>query len=98
MLIFRIEKEYQPASQYSIEGATKHFRILNGFAEDGYAGQVALECNHERGRSIDREHLKPFLDQYSRDREARATAQIDNAAPGRQRPGPHPHLLRADSD
>jgi hypothetical protein len=83
MLIFNLEKEYQPDCQNSIEGSIKESGILNRFTNDGYAGQIALECGNERWCSIYPEYLKSCFDQYDRYGKAGTAAQIDNAAAGR---------------
>jgi hypothetical protein len=74
MLIFSLEKEYQPPCQNGIEGSIKEAGLLNGFAKDGRAGQVALECCDKGWRCIYPENIKSFLDQYCRDGKARPAA------------------------
>ncbi len=96
-LLFSLEKKHQPPCQYSIEGSIKHSRVLNSFAENRDARQVALECCDEGGCCIYTEDMQSLFDQYHRNGEAGPAPQIDDAAPGRQCSGPLPHLLHADS-
>jgi hypothetical protein len=70
MLIFSLEKEHQPPCQDSIEGSIKQSRLLNGFANDGCARQVALECRDKGWCRIYTEDMKSFVDQYRRDGQA----------------------------
>src|SRR5919108_5224115 len=98
MLIFSLEKEHQPNSQDSIEGSIKQSRLLNGFANDGCARQVALECRNKRWCCIHPEDLKSFVDQHHRKGKAGAAAQINNAAAARQGFRPLPYFLHADCD
>lgn len=81
MLISRLEKEHQTPCQDSIEGSIKQSRLLNGFAKDGCARQVAFECRDKGWRRIDPEDLKSSVDQYRRYGKARPTAEINYAAP-----------------
>ena len=80
MLVLSLEKEHQPPCQSSIEASIKQFRLLNRFANDGYAGQVALECRDEGGCGIHPEDPKAFVDQDRRNGKARPAAQINDAA------------------
>ena len=70
----RLEKEHQPPCQDSIEGSIKQSRLLNGFANDGCAGQVALECRDKGWCCIYPEDLKSFVNQYRRDGKAASAA------------------------
>lgn len=70
MLIFGLEKEDQAPRQGSIEGSIKESRFLNGFANDGCAGQVTLERRDKRWCYIHPEDMKSFLDQYRCDGKA----------------------------
>jgi len=70
MLIFSLEKEHQPPCQDSIEGSIKQSRLLNRFASDRCAGQVALECRDKGWCGIYPEDMKSFLDQDRRDGKA----------------------------
>src|ERR1035437_7575008 len=97
MLIFSLEEEHQPPCQDDIEGSIKKVGLLNGFAKDGRAGQVALECRDKGWRSIYPEDIKFFLDQYCRDGKAGPAAYINDAAVWRQSSRPPPHFLNPDS-
>jgi hypothetical protein len=70
MLIFSLEKEHQAPCQDGIKGSIKESRLLNGFANDGCAGQVALECRDKGRCCIYPEDLKSFVDQHRRDGKA----------------------------
>ena len=82
MLIFSLEKEHQGNCQDSIEGAIKQSGLLNGFANDGCAWQVAFECGDKGRRCIYPEDMKSFVDLYCGDGEAGPAAQINDAATG----------------
>ena len=64
MLIGSLEQEYQPPCQGGIEGTTKESGLLDGFADDRRAGQVASECRNMRWCCIYPEDLKPFIYKY----------------------------------
>src|SRR5215472_19312550 len=96
MLIFSREQEHQPPGQDAIEGAIKQSRVLNGFANDGCAGQVALGCRDKRWCRVDPEDTKSFFNEHRRDGKTGTAAQIDDASAGRQFSRPLPHLLHSD--
>jgi len=87
MLIFRSEQEHQPPGQDSIEGSIKESRLLNGFANDGCAGQVALECRDKGWCCIYPEDVKSFINQCRRDGKAGPAAEINDAAATQQSSG-----------
>src|SRR5215471_15216527 len=97
MLIFGLEKEHQPPCQDTLEGAIEQSRFLNGFANDGCAGQVALERRDQRWCRVDPEDPKSFFDEHRRDGKTGTAAQIDDATAGWQFSRPLPHLLHSDS-
>ena len=49
MLLLSSEKEHQPPRQHSIKGSIKKGRLLNGFAKDGCARQVASNAATKEG-------------------------------------------------
>ncbi|HEY4960002.1 MAG TPA: hypothetical protein VII29_03995, partial [Terriglobales bacterium] len=59
------------------------FGLLNGFANDGYSRQVALECRDKGWCSIYPEGIESFFDEYHRDGRARPAAKINDAASAR---------------
>src|SRR5580658_9523578 len=97
MLIFGLEKERQPPCQDSIEGSIKESRLLNGFANDGCAGQVALECHDKGWCCIYPEDMKSFVNQHRRGGKAGPATEINDGGAAQERSRPLSHLPYANS-
>jgi hypothetical protein len=70
---------------------------LNGFAPDRDAGQTLFESRDERWCSFYRKDLKSLFDQNGGDREAGATAEVEDAAAGRECCGPGTNLVYSNA-
>lgn len=92
------EQEQEAPGEDAIEGAAKKGRVLNGFAGDGGVGEVAPERLDERGRGIDAKGGKAFGDEQGGEREAGATAEVEDGGPGGEGAGPLPDFGNANAD
>ena len=80
MLIFCLEKEHQPPRHDPSKVRSNESRLLNGFADDGHARQIASECRDKGWCCIYSEDMESLFDEHHRDGKAGSAAQIDDAA------------------
>jgi len=92
------EQEQEAPGEDAIEGAAEKGRVLDGFAGDGGGGEVAPERLDERGRGVDAIDGKAFGDQQGSEREAGATAEVEDGGPGGEGTGPLPDFGNANAD